>query len=125
MPSPAKMHERMGVSAPGGEAERAVTAKHNDKMYGSRGILSIKTKEEGDKLISEVPSDRTRGSGHKLKHKRFPLKVRKHHCTGRVVELCHRLPEEAVESTSLHILKRHLDLVLGSLLELDGGNCTR
>ena len=74
------------------------------------------SKEEGARLISEVPSDRTRGNGHKLKHRRLPLNTRKHPSTRSVVELWHRLPREVVESPSLEILKSHLDTVLGSLL---------
>jgi len=42
-----------------------------------------------------VPSDRTRGSGHKLKHRRFPLHIRKHFSAVKVTEHLHRFPREA------------------------------
>ena len=51
-----------------------------------------------------VPSARTRGHGHTVKHRRFPLNIRKHFFTVRVTEHWHRLPREAVESP-LEILK--------------------
>ncbi|KFW95368.1 hypothetical protein N336_04559, partial [Phalacrocorax carbo] len=48
-----------------------------------------------------------------LKHRRFSLNIRKHFFTVRVTEHCHRLPREVVESPSLEIFKRNLDMVLG------------
>jgi len=63
-----------------------------------------------------VPSDRTRGNGHKLKDSKFRLNMRKNFFPLRVMEHWHRLPREAVESPSLEIFKTCLDKVLYNLL---------
>ncbi|KFV91148.1 hypothetical protein N327_13148, partial [Fulmarus glacialis] len=52
-------------------------------------------------------------NGHRLKHRRLRLNIRKHFFTVRATEHWHRLPRDV---PSLEILKSHLDAVLGNLL---------
>jgi len=67
-------------------------------------------------VFSQVTRGRTRGNGLKLHQGKFSLDIRKNFFTKMVTKHWNRLPTEVVESTSMEVFKRRVDVPLRDMV---------
>jgi len=67
-------------------------------------------------LFSQVTSDRMRCNGLKLHQGRLKLAIRKNFFTERMVRSWNRLSRAVVESPSLEVFKKRVDVALGEVV---------
>ncbi|KFZ56539.1 hypothetical protein N321_11120, partial [Antrostomus carolinensis] len=88
---------------------------HGD-LIAAFQYLNRAYKQEGEQLFTWADSDRTRGSGFKLREGSFRLNIGRKFFIQKVVRYWNRLPREVMDAPSLEAFKARLDGALGSLI---------
>lgn len=73
-------------------------------------------RQVGVGLFHRAATDRTRGHSLKLRQGRYRLDIRKKIFTERIIKHWNCLPREVVESPSLDVFKKRLDMPLGAIV---------